>query len=324
MDLGAWVTLANANGTGFPQAHTQVIAGRLNRESGEVEPIDMGSYPIAQCWPRGSTSDQPPEITLFEGGLAFAKSRTAPAPALAMMDGRLQEVVVTSSRVQQEQLGDLKLYRVPARTTVAARQSKQVRLMDRERIPVSTVYGFEVPPVVDDAGDARPAHRLLRTQNTMANHLGLPLPSGSVEVYSQQDGGALLQHESEIKDLAVDEEVEIDMGTVADVEVQVKDDSVWADTAHARQVPWLPGFKLRSVDKAIWREVTISNALPRPILLEVQQYLDAGAAVVRADCAISRKNGRPMFRLNVPAQNSITVHYQIARTGDQVTRDRRR
>jgi hypothetical protein len=319
MDLGAWVTLANSNGSGFPQANTQVVAGRLNRESGEVEPMAMGGYPIAQCWPRGSTSDQPPGMMMFNRDRQFKKSVMAPAAAMARMDDGVQEVVVTGSKVQQEQLGDLKLYRIPDRTTVAARQSKQVRLMDRERIPVSTVYAFEVSSD-DDAGDAQPAHRLLRTQNTLANHLGLPLPSGSVDVYGQRDGGALLQHESKLKDLAIDQEVEIDMGTVPDVEVQVEDASVWADTAHAKQVPWLPGIKLRSVNGAIWVMVTISNALPHPIDFELQQYLDEGAAMVRADHAISRKNGRPLFRLKVPAQSSITVHYQLADTEDQVIR----
>ena len=34
MDLGAWVTLANGNGVGFPAARTQVVAGRVNREDG--------------------------------------------------------------------------------------------------------------------------------------------------------------------------------------------------------------------------------------------------------------------------------------------------
>jgi len=33
-DLGAWVTLANSNGVGFPSAHTQVVAGRINHEDG--------------------------------------------------------------------------------------------------------------------------------------------------------------------------------------------------------------------------------------------------------------------------------------------------
>jgi hypothetical protein len=320
MDLGAWVTLANSNGTGFPQAHTQVVAGRLNRESGEVEPLEMDAYPIAQCWPQGSTSDQPP-LTLFEArDRMFKKSVMGAALAMAPPpNAPLQEIMVTGAKVQQEQLGDLKLYRVPERTTVASRQSKQVRLMDREHIPVTTVYGFDVTPY-DQREGAQPAHRLLRTHNTLGNHLGLPLPSGSVEVYAQRDGGALLQHESKLKDLAVDQEVEIDLGTAPDVEVQVQDAAVWADAAHAQQVPWLPGMKLRSVHRSIWHMVTICNALPRPIDFELQQYLDAGAAVVRADHAISRKNGRPMFHLKLPAEGSITVHYQTAETEDQVIR----
>lgn len=318
MDLGAWVTLANSNGTGFSQAHTQVVAGRLNRESDEVEPLEMGTYPIAQCWPQRSTSDQPP-VMLFEArDRMFKKSVMAPA-AMALADKGLQEVVVTGAKVQQEQLGDLKLYRVPERTTVASRQSKQVRLMDRDQIPVTTMYGFDVS-ADDDEENARPAHRLLRTQNTLANHLGLPLPSGSVAVYGQRDGGTLLQHESKLKDLAVDQEVEIDLGTVPDVEVQVQDASLWADSAHAKQVPWLPGMKLRSLHEATWVMVTISNALPHPIDFELQQYLDEGAAMVRADHAISRKNGRPLFRLKVPAQGSTTVHYQLAETEDQIIR----
>ena len=52
-----------------------------------------------------------------------------------------RRVVVTGAKkVQQEQLGDLKLYRVPERTTVASRQSKQVRLMDRPGIPVNSRF----------------------------------------------------------------------------------------------------------------------------------------------------------------------------------------
>ena len=46
IDLGAWVTLANGNGVGFPSARTQVVAGRLNRESNETS--------LAQCRRHGA------------------------------------------------------------------------------------------------------------------------------------------------------------------------------------------------------------------------------------------------------------------------------
>jgi hypothetical protein len=63
--------------------------------------------------------------------------------------------------VEQEQLGDLKLYRVPERTTVASRQSKQVRLLDRLGIPVTRVYGADLADDEYAAAAAVPAHTLL-------------------------------------------------------------------------------------------------------------------------------------------------------------------
>src|SRR5580658_7995354 len=189
MDLGAWVTLANGNGVGFPEAHTQVVAGRLNRESGEVEPFDLGSRIVAQCWPQGTTSDIPPPVNLqipspseMAGALGpFTAFKRAYAP-----DAMMAVAATAARRVEEEQLGDLKLYRVPERTTVASRESKQVRLLDRSAIPVTTLFRAEVTG--DDPRTSFAAERLLRTVNDKANHLGLPLPSGSVAVFSLRDG----------------------------------------------------------------------------------------------------------------------------------------
>src|ERR1700733_2224989 len=94
MNLGAWVTLANGNGVGFPAAHAQVVAGRVNRERGEVEPLDPGGPILAECWPRGSTSDSPQYLQIARAsplgapgsGSDFAMTQTsrlyAPAPMM--------------------------------------------------------------------------------------------------------------------------------------------------------------------------------------------------------------------------------------------------
>jgi hypothetical protein len=320
IDLGAWVTLANANGVGFPSAHTQVVAGTVNRANGEeeVEPIDIGGPILARCWPRGSTSDIPMMITT-NGGLR-RDNFTANAPmAMAMRAASLDEVVVTGAKkVQQEQLGDLKLYRVPERTTLASRQSKQVRLMDRSNIPVNTVYGAEVDVEEDDAA-SNPAHRLLRTKNTAANHLGLPLPSGSVAVFGAVQGQRLLEHESELRDIAVDEDVEINMGESPDVQVTAKKEKVSIDPAQGL-LPLVPGVSLRSVKIGAANRVAISNARPTDVQFELRLQLEAGARVVRADHALGTKNGRPIFRLKVPANNIVTIRYQVAHTGDRILR----
>jgi hypothetical protein len=318
VDLGAWVTLANSNGVGFPSAHTQVVAGTVNHAAGEVEPIDIGGPILAQCWPRGSTSDMP-MILARSRSLSFdAFNAAAPPPMAARMS--MQEVMVTASqKVQQEQLGDLKLYRVPERTTLASRQSKQVRLLDRSGIPIAIVYGSDVGEA-NDTGTAFAATRVLRTKNTVANHLGLPLPSGSVAVFGNQGEQRLLEHESNLRDIAEDEEVEINLGESPDVQVAFIKEKVGVDAAHADLMPLVPGVSLRSVNIEAANRVAISNAESNDIQFELRLQLAEGARVVRADHALGAKNGRPIFRLKIPANETVTVRYQVARVGGQILR----
>jgi hypothetical protein len=288
MDLGAWVTLANGNGVGFPAARTQVVAGRVNRENTEVQPIDVGGPILARCWPRGSTSDpvaylQIERAVALGGGQLKARAITPmAAPSLAMESAR---------QVEQEQLGDLKLYRVPDRTTVASRQSKQVRLLDRSAIPVTQIYGADVP--AEETGAATAAIKVLRTVNSSADHLGLPLPSGSVAVFARHGGERLLERESSVRDLAVGEDVEIDLGASPDVAVKVVKDRVNGNSTS--------------------EHVEVSNARPEQIHFELRLQLREGTRLIRADHAMGTKNGRPIFRLTIPAHASATVRYLTQR-----------
>jgi hypothetical protein len=301
IELGAWVTLANGNGVGFPAAQTQVVAGRVNRERGVVEPLDVGGPIVAQCWPRGSTSD-PPQYLQF--------ARASPLGADADREGRLRDVAITSlaaaapaammnfakKTVEQEELGDLKLYRVPDRTTVASRQSKQVRLLDRSTIPVSSVYGADLGS--DESSGPAPAHLLLRTKNNAANHLGMPLPSGNIAVFGETGSARLLLHESALRDLAVDEEVEIDLGDSPGVQVTAVNEDP----------------KLRSSGVDTVNRVVISNSRATQIQFELRLRLPEGRQVLRPDQPMASKNGRPIFRLTIPANGNVTVHYQTQRT----------
>jgi len=321
LDLGAWVTLANSNGVGFPQAHAQVVAGKVNRvnaedgENGEFVPIHLRGRILAQCWPRGSTSDQPMILREEYTDRMFKRSVAGGVMPAAMS---LQDIVVTGSRVQQEQLGDLKLYRVPERTTLASRQSKQVRLMDRSAIPVSTIYGADLSS--DNPEPTGPAHRWLRTKNSLANHLGLPLPSGTVAVFTEHEGDRLLQHESGMRDIAVDEEVEIDLGESPDVQVSETHESTSIDAAHAKLLPLVPGMALRSVKIDDVRRVEVSNAHASGIDFELRLRLPEGARIVRADHSVGAKNGRPIFRFKVPANQTVAVRYQTQGIGDGILR----
>jgi hypothetical protein len=307
MDLGAWVTLANSNGTGFPSASTQVVAGRVNRERGNVEPVDLGGPILARCWPRGSTSDSPPRAMILAQSAA---NRGMKREMMLAAPAAMSDVAVSALRkVELEQLGDLKLYRIPEPTTVASRQSKQVRLLDRTEIPVTMLYRVELS--ADQAQTSFAAERLLRTDNDKASHLGLPLPSGSIAVFSLHGGERLLLHESSLRDLAVNEQVEIGLGASSDVQVAVVHEKVSVDSTQAQLLPLLPGVNLRSVGRGQLERVQISNARAEPIHMELRVALDDGAQLIRADQPPGSRNGLPMFSLTVPAQATSVLRYEI-------------
>jgi hypothetical protein len=310
LDLGAWVTLANGNGVGFPAAQTQVVAGRVNREYGGVEPLDLGGPILAQCWPRGSTSDPPQYLQFARAsplGAESDKLNGVIVQALAAAPAAMRSLA--KKTVEQEELGDLKLYRVPDRTTVASRQSKQVRLLDRSKVPVSRVYGADLASEEDSA--QAPAHVLLRTMNTAANHLGLPLPSGQVAVFAAQGDAELLLHESGMRDLAVDEEVELDLGDSSDVQVSAVKEKSSVDSSRGPPLPQVPGIPApHTADVSDVNRVSISNALATDIQFELRLRLPEGGRVVRADHPVAAKNGRPIFRLTIPANGSVTLRYQ--------------
>ena len=316
IDLGAWVTLANSNSVSFPQAQAQVVAGRHNRESEEVEPLYPLTEIVAKCWPRGSTSDTPEQRGLnaaapLDGSeyITVTASRRALAP-VALAAAALQETVVTG--VQQEQLGDLKLYRVPWRTSVTSRQIKQVRLLDRQAIPVKLIYGADITPSIN--APATPLSKVLRTRNDRAHHLALPLPSGRVAAFYEHGNVPLLVSEAPLRDVAVDEEFEIDIGAAPDVEVTSTIEDWKVNLEKQKVVPLIPGVSLRSTEVSAVNRIEINNARNVPTLVELRLLLADGARLVRADHPAGSRNGHPTFTLTVPAQGTATVRYQTGHT----------
>jgi len=309
MSLGAWITLGNSNGTTFPSARTQIVAGRINHDTDEVEPLDLGSPIFARCWPLGNTTDhlaKQLEQIIVTGMRKDA--RMAPPPPMAM-------AIVAAKLVQQEELGDLKLYRVPDRTTLKSRQIKQVRLLDRQDIPVELFYGADLP--ANESVPSRSAQRTIRTRNDAAHHLGLPLPSGSVASFLANENATLLLDETPLHDTALNEEIELVVGSSTDVQVR----AVMEKTTAYTRPPFLRGvvrYKSSLVDDV--SRVEIHNADSVDIQFELRLQLPDGTQLIGADAPLSARDGRPLFKLLIPANRTVTVHYQTEHISNRPTR----
>jgi hypothetical protein len=314
IDLGGWITLANGNGVSFPNARVQVVAGRLNRETGKVEPIDFGRPILAQCWPQGSTSDVS-TIAYLESRREKSSDRVvvtanrvaSPAPPSAMQDA------ATAVTAIQEDLGDLKLYRVPSRTSMLSRQAKQVRLIDKSDIPVRRLYEDRL--VVNSNVDYHPLTLILRTRNDEANNLGVPLPSGRLQLFEAGGTGAaarrLLSGETNVRDLTLNEEVDFEFNGGGDVQVRQIYESAEA-TRVASGLLDLPGAILIGRGFSNISRIEITNARPFPVDIELRVYAGVGIEIVRSDHPVERKDGQPFFRATVPANGNLTIRYQTA------------
>ncbi len=320
LDLGGWITLVNASSVSLPGAATQIVAGRLSHtpdpeaqqavlgSAGSAPPseeaLDRLRRAIAQCWPQGSTADNvsAEDIGSFPNGDArFALAR-APAPAPEM-------IVVTGMRgsPEAEQLGDLKLYRIAEPTTVAARQAKQVRLMDRRHVPFTRLAQADLDAAGED--DSMPVRLLLRLKNKTSDGLGLPLPAGSIAVLGDGGGQDLLLGQARVRDTAVGQDVELRFSTAPDI--QVRQTQLRYDAAAPRMADLTPELRLVMAQGQAVEEVVITNARPTATPFELRLRLDDGARIVSPDHPMTMKDGRPLFSLTLPPNGTVRVRYLV-------------
>ncbi|MBS0475706.1 MAG: hypothetical protein JSR28_11265, partial [Proteobacteria bacterium] len=201
-----------------------------------------------------------------------------------------------------EQLGDLKLYRVPHHTTIAGRQMKQTRLIEQAGVGFERVYRVTfaaMDPNVSDylkdkvgaQWEAGNPDAILRTRNDKAHNLGLPLPSGAFMISQDQGGRTMVIGQPNLRDTAEDEKVELTLGPAPDVTIE---------------------RRTRSRGKRYQKqEVRISNAGAEPVALELRYNVWGAIVLDDADGALVKEDGLPTFKLNLAPNSTQTLHYTV-------------
>ncbi|MFM9977566.1 MAG: DUF4139 domain-containing protein [Sphingomonadaceae bacterium] len=317
--LFAWLTVANGGTQSFRDARLQVIAGTANRDRRRPPaPIDRGAPLQLKCWPSDVTSTHPsksweqmalpPGIDLtiyndigfnlrayklvrYRGRYVSAHAPMAIA-AMAASGGDSYGMAALAGRgsamrsyaASLESLGDLKLYRVPLRTTVAAQSQKQVAMIDQPLAAFDPIYS-------NDGGTTAkvplPMTLWLRMKNKPNTGLGLPLPAGRFAVFEPGVRDAMFAGASSVADRAVGEDVEVAVRASSDVRFTL-----------ARVI------ETDMVQR--WR-ADITNALPHPVRAEIVVAGD----LVEPWPGMTRGRGGWRLPVDVPANGSATVRYRL-------------
>jgi len=206
-DLNGWVTLKNETGTSYKNAELKLVAGDVQRVTPRDEPVVLSSRSKAPMAP--------------------------PAP-----------------QFKEEGLFEYHLYTLDRPTSLLDKEQKQVSLLsaanialDKKLIFFGQEYWFR-----NNVGQVIQNQKIgvyLDLQNKEQNHLGMPLPKGTVRVYKSDKGGQKqFIGEDAIEHTPRDEKIRIKLGEAFDVVADRSEKSFRALSNCASESEW--EIKLRN------------------------------------------------------------------------------
>ncbi len=309
MQLLSWLTLLNDNGQSFDNARLQIIAGELNIDSDfeelsdppTAEPLRLTCYPIGSTAAGSSVQDYAPRRV-------FAPSPPPPMAAeadiITVTASRLVEATQKSAvaviTAEEEDLGDLKLFRVPGRIDVSAKGLKQVAFLNKDAVKARYLYQADCDSNewIGDEGEPQAASMVLVTKNDSDKGLGIALPQGAMTLFEQTPRGPQLATTTNLRDHARGQDIELALGESAQVFTRC------ARVGENRN-PDDNGRK--------WTKMrgSLTNANPHPVTLRLQLGWSSSYDIRFPRQKMQVKNGYQTVEVTVPANSTRDFDWQL-------------
>ena len=207
MRLQAYVRVTNNSGEDYENAQTRLIVGK-------VHIIDEIAELARRQYPYGRPGAALPALTMpagverrFEEDSRLRKAMLSAAEAPAPKE------------IRKEGLSEYFLYTIEGTETIPNGWSKRLQSFDVDAVPVVNLYKYEQ----ERYGNS--VVRFLSFKNDQKHELGdTPIPGGLLKVYRSAGGQGHLSYtgQSQFKYIPVNEEVELNLGQVANIVVEPK------------------------------------------------------------------------------------------------------
>jgi len=208
MRLQGYVRVTNNSGEDYENAQTRLIVGK-------VHILDQIAELAKRQYPYGRPGEVIPMPTMAPTrgprGRMEAKSAFALAEESADM--------LVQKEIRKEGLSEYFLYTIEGTETIPTGWSKRLLSFDVDEVPVVNLYKYE------ERRYGTSVVRFLSFKNDKEHKLGeTPIPGGMLKVYRNAGGEGHLSYtgQSSFKYVPVDEDVELNLGAVANVVVEPK------------------------------------------------------------------------------------------------------
>ncbi len=206
MRLQGYVVVTNNSGEDYENAQTRLIVGQVHILD-EIAELARRQYPYGR-----------PGVVPLPQAMPTV---TVPAPArpemMKELETRLDAFAFRPKEIAKEGLSEYFLYTIEGTETIPNGWSKRLQSFDVDAVPVVNLYKYEEerygPSVV----------RFLSFKNDKEHKLGeTPIPGGMLKVYRDvgEQGHLSYTGQSAFKYIPVDEDVELNLGAVADIVVE--------------------------------------------------------------------------------------------------------
>ncbi len=204
MRLQGYVRVTNNSGEDYENAQTRLIVGR-------VHILDQIAVLARRQYPYG----RPGEIVPVPRPVPEERARLEMLRARAPMV--LADMAAEPKEIKKEGLSEYFLYTIEGTETIPTGWSKRLISFEVDEVPVVNLYKYEQQRYGNSVV------RFLNFKNDEEHELGeTPIPGGMLKVYRSVDDRGHLSYtgQSSFKYIPVDEDVELNLGSVADVVVE--------------------------------------------------------------------------------------------------------
>ena len=204
MRLQGYVRVTNNSGEDYENAQTRLIVGKVHILD-QIAELARRQYPYERPGVPGP-------------GYLLETERSAIAPDVQVMS-KLGEMngLRRQKAIVKEGLSEYFLYTIEGTETIPTGWSKRLLSFDKSEVPVVNLYKYEQ----ERYGNS--VMRFLSFKNDEEHKLGeTPIPGGLLKVYRGVDDKQHLGYvgQSAFKYIPVDEDVELNLGAVADIVVE--------------------------------------------------------------------------------------------------------
>lgn len=257
-DLVGWVTLMNNSGTSYKNAELKLVAGDVNRVRQEM------ARPM----------------------MAASKSRTSAG----------------GNAFQEEGLLEYHLYTLGRPADVLDREQKQVTLLEAAGLGIKKrlVFSGEQYFFQGQYGELQKNQKVavfLDFENSEKNHMGMPLPRGTLRVYkADRAGKKQFVGEDAIDHTPRDEKLHIKIGEAFDV------------VADRKQMEWRALGNCTS--ESSW-EIELRNHKDESVNVEIREPAGGDFTIVESSHPATKESSTLFtFDVNVPKRGKTKVTYR--------------